>query len=113
MTEENVPTRPLTDAEKEALVRSTRRLDLRRILGGLFVLYGVIVTIVGIVNYSSDPAKTGGIHINLWTGIAMLVAGLLFFVWDRMNPVPAEDIVGQVEHEADIRAEGEGRAPQH
>jgi hypothetical protein len=106
---EAVPTEPMTDAQKDALVRSTRRLDLRRILGGLFVLYGIIVTIVGIVNWSTDTVKTGGIHINLWTGLSMLVAGLLFFVWDRVAPVPAEDIIGQVESEASIKAEGEGR----
>ena len=27
--------------EQQALVRSTRRLDLRRILGGLFLVYGI------------------------------------------------------------------------
>ncbi|TCU85285.1 hypothetical protein EDF48_104158 [Curtobacterium sp. PhB191] len=100
----------LTEEQKAALVRSTRRLDLRRILGGLFVLYGVIVTIVGIVHWDTDPDKTGGIHINLWVGLSMLVGGLLFFLWDRLNPVPAEDIIGQAEAEADQKAAGEGRA---
>ncbi|WFR66759.1 hypothetical protein P9139_19090 [Curtobacterium flaccumfaciens] len=99
----------MTEEQKAALVRSTRRLDLRRILGGLFVLYGVITTIVGIVNWNSDPEKTGGIHINLWVGLSMLVGGLLFFLWDRLNPVPAEDIIGQVEAEAHQKAAGEGR----
>jgi prolipoprotein diacylglyceryltransferase len=100
----------LTDAEKDAIVRSTRRLDIRRILGGLFLLYGIICTIVGIVHYDSDTKPTGGIHINLWTGIAMIIAGLLFFIWDRFAPVPAEDILGNVENEAEVKAEGEGRA---
>ncbi len=97
--------------EQAALVRSTRRLDLRRILGGLFVLYGVITTIVGIVHWDTDPQKTGGIHINLWVGLALLAGGLLFFLWDRLNPVPAADIVGQAEAEAEAeqRAAGEGR----
>ncbi|WP_031273518.1 hypothetical protein, partial [Curtobacterium sp. B8] len=44
--------------EQQALVRSTRRLDLRRILGRLFVLYGVITTIVGIVHWNTDPIRT-------------------------------------------------------
>lgn len=99
----------MTEEQKAALVRSTRRLDLRRILGGLFVVYGVITTIVGIVNWDTDPEKTGGIHINLWVGLSMLVAGLLFFLWDRLNPVPAEDIIGQAEAEEHQRAAGEGR----
>lgn len=99
----------MTEEQKAALVRSTRRLDLRRILGGLFVLYGVITTIVGIVHWNTDPEKTGGIHINLWVGISLLIGGGLFFLWDRLNPVPAEDIIGQAEAESHQRAAGEGR----
>jgi len=99
----------MTEEQNAALVRSTRRLDLRRILGGLFVVYGVITTIVGIVHWDTDPEKTGGIHINLWVGLAMLVGGLLFFLWDRLNPVSAEDIIGQAEAEAHQKAAGEGR----
>jgi hypothetical protein len=102
-------TTAMTEEQKAVLVRSTRRLDLRRILGGLFVVYGVITTIVGIVHWDTDPEKTGGIHINLWVGLSMLVGGLLFFLWDRLNPVPAEDIIGQAEAEAHQRAAGEGR----
>jgi hypothetical protein len=98
----------MTDAEKAAFVKSTRRFDLRRILGGLFVLYGIIVTIVGLADPAADTAKTGGIPINLWTGIGMLIAGILFFVWDRFAPVPAEDILGNVENEAQVKAAGEG-----
>ncbi|MBK0296088.1 hypothetical protein IAE22_27690 [Bacillus sp. S34] len=59
----------------------------------------MITTIVGIVHWNTDPEKTGGIHINLWVGLSMLVGGLLFFLWDRLNPVPAEDIIGQAEAE--------------
>jgi hypothetical protein len=93
------PKLPHTDDAAEQIVRSTRRFDLRRILGALFVLYGVIVTLVGIVHYGSDLDMTGGIHINLWTGLAMLAAGLLFFVWDRLAPVPASDIVSNLEQQ--------------
>jgi hypothetical protein len=98
----------MTDAEKTAFVKSTRRFDLRRILGALFVLYGVICLVVGLVDPAADTAKTGGIQINLWTGVGMLVAGILFFVWDHFAPVPAEDILGNVEHEEQIKAAGEG-----
>jgi hypothetical protein len=85
----------MTQEQKDAAVRSTRRFDLRRILGALFVVYGLIVTIVGFTDLGTDAAgkQTGGIAINLWTGIAMLVLGGLFFLWDRLAPVPAEDIL--------------------
>jgi hypothetical protein len=100
----------MTDAQKDALVASTRRFDLRRILGALFVVYGVIVTIIGIVNLDSDVKRTGGIAINLWAGLAMLVLGLLFFLWDRLSPVPEADIVRNREAEDTERKAGEGKA---
>jgi len=99
-------------AEEQSEVDSTRRFDLRRILGGLFVLYGVIVFITGIVTIggTDELKRTGGIAINLWTGAAMFVVGLLFFLWDRLSPVPAEDILHSEKLEADEkeRDEAEG-----
>ncbi|MCU1418463.1 MAG: hypothetical protein JWP32_2637 [Schumannella sp.] len=101
----------LTQADKDAAVRSTRRFDLRRILGALFVVYGAILTIVGIVDLGSDAVgkQTGGLAVNLWTGIAMLVLGGLFFLWDRLAPVPAEDIIANLERQDEERRAGEGR----
>ncbi|BDZ51837.1 hypothetical protein GCM10025867_40780 [Frondihabitans sucicola] len=96
-------------AERARLVRSTRRFDLRRLLGGLFLLYGIICTILGIVHGSSDLKQTGGIAINLWAGIGMIVLALLFFLWDRLAPVPEEDILGNLDREADEKAAGEGK----
>ena len=103
----------LTDAEKQKAVASTRRFDLRRIIGALFVVYGVIVLIVGLVGLvdlgsTRETKLTGGIEINIWTGVGMLVLGGLFFLWDRLAPVPAEDIVKNLEHEDEEKAAGEG-----
>ncbi|HEY8319001.1 MAG TPA: hypothetical protein VIG76_09230 [Amnibacterium sp.] len=97
MTEQSTGNRTVGDEEKRRLIASTRRFDLRRILGALFLLYGVLTTIVGIVQPDQDVAKTGGIAINLWTGIAMLVVGALFLIWDRLSPVPEQDIVKTLE----------------
>ncbi|WP_022882900.1 hypothetical protein [Gryllotalpicola ginsengisoli] len=101
----------LTEEEKAAYVRSTRRFDLRRILGALFLLYGIIVLITGLVDPAADTKPTGGIAINLWTGIAMIIVGALFWVWDLAAPVPEEDIIGVLEREEEERAEGEGHIP--
>lgn len=91
----------LSDAEKRRLIASTHRFDLRRILGALFLLYGVLVTLVGLLRPAEDVEKTNGIAINLWTGVAMLVLGILFLVWDRLSPVPEEDIIRSEETEPD------------
>ncbi|MCP3425365.1 hypothetical protein NBM05_04870 [Rothia sp. AR01] len=110
---ENSPETPgrisLSQEQKDELVRHTRRTDLRRIIGGLFLVYGVVVTLMGVLDPAADTAPTGGIHINLWAGASMIVAAGLFFLWDRLAPVPAEDIVASAEAEEIKKAEGEGK----
>ncbi|MBO8199637.1 hypothetical protein ACFW4X_18045 [Streptomyces smyrnaeus] len=72
---------------------AARLFDVRRIIGGLFVVYGVIVTIAGIFASEEDLKKAQDININLWTGIAMLILGVAFLVWLRLSPTippPAE-----------------------
>ncbi|MFC9620912.1 hypothetical protein ACFTXM_13210 [Streptomyces sp. NPDC056930] len=71
---------------------AARLFDIRRIIGGLFVVYGVIVTIAGINPSDEDLKKAEGVHINLWTGLAMLVLGLFFLVWLKLRPaqVPSD-----------------------
>lgn len=99
---------PLSAEEKRDLVRSTRRFDLRRLIGALFVFYGVILAVMGITPSEGDLSMTGGLNINLWTGLGMLVVGGLFFLWDRLAPVPEEDIIGNAENREQLREEGEG-----
>ncbi len=38
-----------TDADEVAAARAANRFDIRRIIGGLFLLYGVILVVTGIV----------------------------------------------------------------
>ncbi|WP_329121541.1 hypothetical protein [Streptomyces sp. NBC_01465] len=77
-------------SELEAKSATAARLfDIRRIIGGLFVVYGVIVTIAGITVSDADMKKAQGVNINLWTGLAMLALGLFFLVWLKLRPVVA------------------------
>jgi hypothetical protein len=66
--------------------RAARLFDVRRVIGGLFVVYGVIVTLIGIFDRPSEIDKAEGVRINLWMGLAMLGLGLLMFLWLRLNP---------------------------
>ena len=59
---------------KEA--QAANLFDLRRIIGGLFVLYGVVLTIVGLGDSDAEIEKAAGVHINLWAGLGMLALGL-------------------------------------
>ncbi len=67
--------------------------DVRAIIGLLLGIYGVVLTITGLVGTSEqDLAKAGDVNLNLWTGIGLLVGSAVFFVWARLRPVlvPAE-----------------------
>ncbi|GAA5211467.1 hypothetical protein LV779_05635 [Streptomyces thinghirensis] len=73
-------------------VTAARLFDIRRIIGGLFVVYGVIVTIAGLVASDDEIDKAQGVNINLWTGLGMLVLGLFFLAWLKVRPTaPIEE----------------------
>jgi hypothetical membrane protein len=75
---------PEVDAATAA--KAANRFDIRRIIGGLFVVYGLILTVVGIVGSDAVKHKAAGINVNLWTGLAMLVVGALMVAWALMRP---------------------------
>jgi hypothetical protein len=66
---------------------AARLFDLRSIIGGLFILYGIMLTVAGFFTSSANLAKASNININLWMGIGMLVVGVLFLLWWRLNPL--------------------------
>lgn len=74
---------------EEKSATAARLFDVRRIIGGLFVIYGILVTIAGITASEADLRKAQNININLWTGVCMLVLGLLFLLWLRLRPTAA------------------------
>jgi hypothetical protein len=75
--------------ELEQLSATAARLfDIRRIIGGLFTLYGVIVTIAGLFASDAEIGKAQGVNLNLWTGLGMLLLGLFFLVWLKLSPMP-------------------------
>jgi hypothetical protein len=72
-------------SDREA--RAANLFDLRRIIGGLFAVYGVILTIVGLTDSQKEIDKAAGININLWTGLGMLVVAAIFLVWAFTRPL--------------------------
>ena len=79
--------REVTELQSKSAT-AARIFDLRRIIGGLFVLYGVIVTIAGINPSDTTLDKAEGVNINLWTGLGMLLLGIFFLVWLKLRPTP-------------------------
>ena len=78
-------------AADESAASAARLFDIRRIIGGLFTLYGLILFVAGLVDGADASKKAAGIDINIWTGLGMLVLGLLFLLWMRLNPVEAPE----------------------
>ena len=72
--------------EPEKVSAAARLFDVRRVIGGLFIVYGVIVTLLGIFDSESEIKKAQGVRINLWMGIAMLALGAFMLVWLRLSP---------------------------
>jgi quinol-cytochrome oxidoreductase complex cytochrome b subunit len=69
---------------------AARLFDLRSVIGGLFILYGIMLTVAGFSTSAKNLAKASNININLWMGLGMLVVGVFFIVWWRLNPVRHE-----------------------
>ena len=73
---------------------STRRaanlFDLRRIIGGLFVVYGIVLAVLGLFDGQEEIDRAAGVNINLWAGLGMLVFGILMIAWALTRPLGDE-----------------------
>ena len=71
--------------------------DLRTVIAILFGIFGLILLVVALTTTTqAELDRAGGVHINLWTSIAMLVLAVVFAVWVRTRPplgaaAPEED----------------------
>ena len=77
------------DAHRAA--RAARLFDVRRLIGGLFVVYGVILVVLGLGESDASIDKSAGINVNLYAGLGMLVLGLLFVAWALLRPLGPEE----------------------
>ncbi len=69
---------------------ASKLFDLRTLIGALFVLYGLLLTVVGLFDDDAEIAKADGIRINLWLGLSMLLLGGLFLLWVWLRPLKIE-----------------------
>ena len=70
--------------------RAANLFDIRRIIFGLFLLYGVVLFILGLGASDADVRRAAGINVNLWVGISLLVTAALFITWALMRPLGRE-----------------------
>jgi xanthine/uracil/vitamin C permease (AzgA family) len=81
----------MTENTKDSTAKKgiSRLFDVRLVIGGVLVVYGVVLTITGLFDGKGAVAKAAGIRINLWTGIGMLVVGVFFLGWMKVLPLAA------------------------
>ena len=85
--------------------------DLRAVIGLLFVVYGLVLTILGIIGETPEEiAKAGGLSLNLTTGIVMLVIGIGFYVWAFVKPPmpPEPDEMAHIDEGGPLHRGGHG-----
>jgi hypothetical protein len=76
--------------------------DIRVVIAALIAIYGVVLTVLGVIADPAEVDKAAGININLWGGLAMLAFAALFVLWARLRPivVPVEQAAEQAVKEA-------------
>ncbi len=79
-----------SDQDKAQAARAANRFDIRRLIGGLFCLYALILIALGVFGSHATKNKADGINVDLWTGLGMLVFGLLMIYWALSRPVTPE-----------------------
>jgi hypothetical protein len=79
-----------TDEEEIKAARAANKFDIRRLIGALFCLYALILIALGIFGSHEVKNKADGINVDLWTGLGMLVFGILMVVWALTRPVVPE-----------------------
>jgi hypothetical protein len=94
------PTGANTEDELKA-AKVANRFDIRRLIGALFAVYGIILVILGLVGSHNVKTKAAGINVDLWTGLAMLVFAALMIFWALRKPVMPEP--------PETRGQGSGR----
>lgn len=68
--------------------RRAGAFDIRIVIASLFGIFGLILTGVGLFDTSdAELQKSDGMNINLWTGIGLLVAAVVFALWTWLRPV--------------------------
>ena len=83
-----MPTDP--DPADDRELRAATLFDIRRIIGGLFLLYGITLLVLGLGASDEDLRRAEGVNVNLVVGITMIVMAALFIGWALWRPLGRE-----------------------
>jgi uncharacterized membrane protein len=87
--------------------------DIRTFIATLLGLYGLVLIAMGLFSTSDyDLNRSDDININLWAGIALVVAAAILITWARLRPLIVPADTGSEDHDDAEEAE-EDRPPAH
>jgi len=78
------------EIEAQRAARAANLFDIRRLIGGLFLIYGAILVVAGIGASDAEIEKAADVNINLWAGLGMLALASLFIAWALLRPLSEE-----------------------
>ena len=91
-------------SEPSKTERAANLFDLRRIIGGLFVAWGVLLVILGLVGMGDVDNSE---KINLYAGLGMLAFGIGMLLWAFTRPL-AEELAESEQASASVGGDHEG-----
>jgi hypothetical protein len=78
------------DPSEDRELRAATLFDIRRIIGGLFLLYGITLTVLGFGASDEDLRRAEGVNVNLLVGLIMIAMAALFIGWALWRPLGRE-----------------------
>lgn len=76
--------------------------DVRNIIAALMGIYGVVLFIMGLVNFTeADKRRADGFNLNLWCGLGIFIFAVCMALWAYLRPI----VVDEVELERDKAAQ--------
>ena len=77
------------EVNEERELRAATLFDIRRIIGGLFLLYGITLTVLGPRRLRRGPQARRGRQRQPVVGITLLVMAAMFIGWALCAPAGA------------------------
>ena len=75
-------------SRKSGRTKAAGLFDIRTFIAALLGFDGLVILIMGLFgDQSTSAAETPPININLWAGLGLIVAAVVFETWKRLRPV--------------------------
>ena len=81
------PSRASRPATPQRAAKAADLFDLRRLIGGLFLIYGRDPLVLGLGESDASIEKSAGVNVNLYAGLGHARGRRLFIAWALARPL--------------------------